>query len=287
MRVWLVSPAWGRQEVTRIVLAQRRHMCDLLATRGIEANSVIIADDENLDIAREYGFHTVEMDNSDLGARFNAGYQYAGKQGADFFAHVGSDDWVHPDTFDILHRFKFEPDTPSEGVQVWKDTPCIVAQRDFMMVNLLSGKGASCFVPNRLGVIPWIIPRSVLEPEGFAPIKKKGLMRGLDGALSTGLQKRPNWVLRDSEPWWLVDWKSDTNITGFKQLVDSLAKGKEYEPFNLLRQHYPRQLVNDAQRLAAQLFKSSGDKPPRSTAQLRRERERLRLLKQRQRRSKR
>ena len=75
MNLWLVSPAWRRFDVTRLALAERRWLCDELATRGITANSVIVADDENLDIAREYDFHTITMDNSDLGLRFNAGYK--------------------------------------------------------------------------------------------------------------------------------------------------------------------------------------------------------------------
>ena len=90
--------------MTRLALAQRRWLCDELAARGLDANCVIVADDENLDIAREYGFDTVEVDNRGLGRRFNAGYRHAADQGADYLVHVGSDDWVHPDLFDILRQ---------------------------------------------------------------------------------------------------------------------------------------------------------------------------------------
>jgi len=78
-----VSPAWQRYAITRLALAERRWLCDELAARGHTANSVIVSDDDNLDIAAEYGFPTVERDNSDLGERFNAGYKYAADQGAD------------------------------------------------------------------------------------------------------------------------------------------------------------------------------------------------------------
>ena len=42
--------------------------------------------------------------NEDLGEKFNAGYRYAGRMGAQLFVHIGSDDWVHPDVFDILDQ---------------------------------------------------------------------------------------------------------------------------------------------------------------------------------------
>jgi len=139
-----------------MVLAERRWLCDELASRGLTANSIIVSDDENLDIAQEYGFPTIEHDNFDLGARFNAGYRYAAAQGADVFVHIGSDDWVHPDAFNVLNEHSLDEDdampepTPGESV-VWRRGPKVVAQRRLCLVDLTNDLAQRCFIHGRWG----------------------------------------------------------------------------------------------------------------------------------------
>lgn len=77
--------------MSEITFAQRKVVCNQLAEAGIKADCVVIADDENLDIAKQYGFHTVEQNNEYLGRRFNDGHEFAGKSGFDFAVPVGSD----------------------------------------------------------------------------------------------------------------------------------------------------------------------------------------------------
>src|SRR3954464_9355536 len=101
VNVWLCIPAWRRFAVTRLCLAQKKHLVRHLAARGITASVVVVADDENLDIAAEYGFDTVEQKNV-LGLKVNDGIEYACDNDADYVAFVGSDDWIHPDFFDSL-----------------------------------------------------------------------------------------------------------------------------------------------------------------------------------------
>lgn len=233
MNIWLVSPAWGRFAVTRLVLAQRRWLCDTLASRGLTANSVIVADDENLDIAAEYGFATVELDNSDLGARFNAGYQYAAEQGAAIFVHVGSDDWVHPDTFNVLNEQNPEP--------------FLVAQRSYLILDLHAQVAKRCYVSNMWGSIPWLISRRAMETTEFAPIEKAGLMRGIDGAIASRLTiKGVNWVFQDAPAEWCVDWKTATNLTPYLGVAHTLGVGDEQEPSQVLDGWYPRDLIEQA-----------------------------------------
>ncbi len=65
-----------------------------------EANCVVIGDDENLDVARDLGFPVVEAVNDYVGHKFNVGYQHAVKNGATHCMPIGSDSWLHEDTFD-------------------------------------------------------------------------------------------------------------------------------------------------------------------------------------------
>lgn len=256
MNVWLVSPAWQRYDVTRVVLAERRWLCDMLAARGLTANSVIVADDENLDIAEEFGFPTVEKDNSDLGERFNVGYRFAAEQGADVFVHIGSDDWVHPDAFDILRDTDISSDAPIKPLSpetqsvVWRRGPMVIAQRRLTLVDVANGVAQRCFVHGRWGCIPWLIPRRAMESEGFAPIAR-GNMRGIDGALVRGLRTRPTWIFQDAPDEWLVDWKTTWNVTPYKGVARSLGVGDTDDPWEMLAEFYPPHLVRLAQGLKA------------------------------------
>lgn len=252
MQIWLCSPAWRRYPVTNLALMQRRWLCDRLAARGWQANSVIVADDENLDIAQQYGFDTVEMGNDDLGERFNAGYRHAAAQGADIFVHIGSDDWVHPDVFDILDRVDLAdepvPDLSVSGWAVWRPAPQAAGMTSLFLVDLPRRMARKCHVNGRFGCIPWLIPRKALEPSGFSPISA-GLTRGIDGALVFGMNPRPNWIFQESQPEWCVDWKTDVNVTPYKGVAAALGVGDEVEPWDALMRFYPGWLVKEAWKL--------------------------------------
>lgn len=256
MNIWLVSPAWRRFSITRLALAERRWLCDELAARGHRANSVIVADDDNLDVAAEFGFPTVEMDNSDLGRRFNAGYRFAADQGCELFVHIGSDDWLHPDALNILDEVDLEKapapiPTPGNAV-VWRRTPQLVAQRRILLVDLARQQSQRCFVHSKYGCIPWLIPRSVMQAARFAPIAA-GHMRGIDGALVRGLKTRPNWLFQDAPDEWCVDFKTETNVTPYKGVASNLGVGDEEPPWLMLSDFYPDWLVEAAKTTAAEL----------------------------------
>ena len=248
----MVSPAWGRVHVTRLALAQRRRLCDTLALRGLSVHCVIVADDENLDVAQEYGFDTVEMPNDDVGMKFNAGWQYAAREGADTFVHVGSDDWVHPCAFDVLHELDLTtaptPVWEPGQAAVWRRAPIVVAQRQATIVDLPTGRVLRCYVAGSRGVIPWFIPRKCMDVNEFAPVPP-GRQRGIDGALAVALAIRPNWVFQEMPDDTLVDWKSPTNITKFHELERNIGRG---EPVGLdaLRERYDDDLVDMAEQTA-------------------------------------
>lgn len=256
MNVWLVSPAWRRFEVTELVLAQRRWLCDSLAARGHTATSVIVADDKNLEIAEAHGFHALEYPNDDLGMKFNAGFRYAADHGAEVFVHIGSDDWLHPSTFEVLDTIDLDrPEAHdwSQDLRIWRQGPMVVSQRRATVVHLPRQVRQRLNVRGSHGCIPWFIPRSLLELLDFSPIKR-GKMRGIDGALARAMMGavRPNWHYQDGKVDSIVDFKSDTNITPFGILQHNLSAGPAtgLEP---LRRSYPGRFVDAAIRLAEAL----------------------------------
>lgn len=255
MRLVLVSPAWRRFDVTRLALAQRAHLRDVLAGRGIEVSVLIVADDENLDVAREFGFETLERPNQ-VGRRFNDGLEHACVAlDADFVTVVGSDDWVHEDLFDRLPaEHAPDPETSDENpVIVWRRTPEAITGREITLVDLPTGRLRRCRVKGRYGVIPWVLPRLALEPSGFRPVRDE-LMRGLDGSMVAGLGVRPEWVFHDPHDLCRVDFKSDVNLNSFEAITGAIGYGDlETDPWSLLEQRYPSFLVEKARRLSAEM----------------------------------
>jgi hypothetical protein len=240
-----VSPAWRRLAVSRLVFAQRAHLVGQLAARGIDAHCVIVADDENLDLARQHGFATVEMDNTFLGAKVNAGMRYACVEGgATHVVAVGSDDWVHPSYF----RHLPEP-------------PFLQTRRRIALLDLPSGELAVAEHPREQGIIPWIIPSEMLAPCGFQPIPPEKA-RGMDAWLIRGIQgwhryeRRPSrrqplhWVNHDPHELAAVDFKSETNITPYANLArNPFIIERDQDPWARLRAYYPDELVDQAYAL--------------------------------------
>jgi hypothetical protein len=237
--VWLVCPAWRRFAVTRLALAQRAHLAGVLAARGIDCHTVVVADDENLEIAREHGCATVELDNEQgLGRKFNAGFRYAAEQGADWLVHIGSDDWIHPDVFTPL----LAPVVPHP----------IISGRAIAFVDLLTGQLRQARLDGPTGVIPWVIPRALLEPCHFAPIRPER-RSGIDGELVRGLRRAhvtAAWVFHDPHGVARVDFKSDVNINPFASLP---FRGPRSDPWAALAEHYPGELVDLAHKTHVEL----------------------------------
>ena len=75
--LWFVVPAHGRRQLASICLRQLRRTCDALIENGVDATAVVVADDANLDTARDLGFGWVKRDNRWLSRKFNDGIQMA------------------------------------------------------------------------------------------------------------------------------------------------------------------------------------------------------------------
>lgn len=98
-RLLLVIPAFGRYELTRIVLRELAWVRDGLRPHGLDVQAAVIADDENLVEAQARGFLAIDHPNEWLGAKFNAGYQHALQEGYDYVHATGSDTFVDPRVF--------------------------------------------------------------------------------------------------------------------------------------------------------------------------------------------
>jgi Glycosyl transferase family 2 len=249
VNVWLVSPAWRRYQVTRLVLEQRRHLASVLAARGITIQTVIVADDDNLDLAREYGCVALEMDNRQLAAKFNAGIRYAcQKGGADWICHIGSDDWVSPRFFEPLITYQQKIDAGERRSRLWRTGDfgqnTLVTGTLMLLVDLNTGTARRVKCNGRYGIIPWLIPRHMLVASDFQPIPRDRA-RGMDGGLIRGLGTKPILHWHDPGVLCRVDWKSDTNLNTYRAITNSIGYGpEEQDPFALLTEEYPVELVD-------------------------------------------
>jgi hypothetical protein len=86
VNLWFVTPAHGRLEITRHTLKQRAKLCERIGAR-----CVVVAEDYNLQLAGFYGLDRLYQENRFLGRRFNAGVEYALKQGATHITLFDSD----------------------------------------------------------------------------------------------------------------------------------------------------------------------------------------------------
>jgi hypothetical protein len=249
--VAFVSPAHGRFAVTALVLAQRRRLIRELAAGGIDAISIIVADDENLDIAHEYGCQTVEAPNLPLGRKCNVGLQAAAGQ-AEHVVWIGSDDWIHPDVFQpLLNQPRSRPMR-------------IIAGRSMAIVNLPVGRLQRVASPSKYGAVPWLLDSRLLRTHKRDWVRPD-LNHGLDGALIRGLRlTRPRYelVFHDPHPFRCVDFKTPENITPYRGLAKHLGTHPEQQAWSALEAWYPADLV-DLARATAAGHRQGGRRPMR------------------------
>lgn len=255
MKLVLVTPAWRRFDVTRVALAQRAHLAGVLAGRGVEVEVLVVADDDNVDIAREFGFDVLERPNDrGIGRKFNDGLEHACTvMGADLVTVVGSDDWVHPDVFSRIPAEVAAPPALTDATPCvfWDDDSSeVVTGREIALVDLATGRLRRCRSRGRYGVIPWVFPRKALERSRFRPARDE-LVKGLDGSMVAGLGAPPEWVFHDPSPLCRVDFKSDVNLNSYDAIAGAIGYGpEETDPWTLLAAHYPTDLVEMARSLS-------------------------------------
>ena len=223
--LYFVTPAWQRFELTAVCLQQRQRVIDDLAQHGIEAHQVVVADDENLDIARSMGMHTVEQNNDGLGRRWNDGNVYAAEHGAEWFVPIGSDSWIDPAYFYDLPRPKY---TRTSGLYA------VVADK-LLECNVTS---------KRLPAGPYVFHRSTLEPSGFRPTEEAN-SKHTDHSTLAGLG-RIRWEHKDLHPLQYVGFRQEPMMTSYASLKRRWGVREHDDPWHELAQHYPLDLVEKA-----------------------------------------
>jgi len=242
MRLVFVTPAFGRYTVTDAVLAQRANLELLLhVAMGIEAATVVIADDDNLDIARAHGMEAIERPNTHLGAKFNDGIEHACiHMDADLVCLIGSDSWVHPAYFTGLDQLDGR----------------IRTGRDFGVVNETGTRFAHTRITYIGGVGPKIIPRDRLAWAGFRPAeetKPRGIDMSVMGGLLQGDERQLplDWFdVPDLGALRTVDFKNPgPQLNRFDPIVEKYGTRTDHDPWTLLATAYPQSLVDKARAI--------------------------------------
>ena len=206
-----ITPVWKRYELTHIVLLARMLMCDELKTYGIEATNVIIGSDANLDIARDCGFPTVKCPNTFLSRKFNAGYEYAYKQGFDYCYPVGSDSIITADQF--INN-------------VGEELP--IASHYYCMIHNTGQERIDVKITVPGGIGPLIIPVPMLAK--FPRPIKQDMRRGCDNAArQTILTEGIKILTREEHQWEHVAFQSGiTQITDYER-ISRVYRGEEFD----------------------------------------------------------
>jgi hypothetical protein len=235
--LWFVVPAHGRVEVSRVAFAGLSWAIDELVAAGVDANAVVIASDENLRVAREHGFGTVDQANRPLGRKWNDGFEFAAAEGVHHVVPCGSDDWIHPSLI-------LAADLDSTTVACTRSSSAVSEDGDRVAILDVSYPGGD-------GIRIW--PTRLLAPLGYRPMLEDR-DRAMDGAMRDRYRKAtggdPPWRYFESDPLWICDFKSTRQqLNGYAPLAKSFAAAELPDPFERLAEHYPAALVAMAERL--------------------------------------
>lgn len=237
MSLWFVTPAFQRFALTEICLEQRRRVIAELAKHGIPAFQVVIADDENLDIARAAGAATIECPNEEdgkviLGRRWNLGTQYAAREGAEWLVQIGSDSWIDPAFFLPLSEPGVTLTSPAYAAVL----PDRLAELSVSPRNLTHAAG------------PYVFHRSLLEPSDFAPCEAHSLFT--DTSTVGGIERttgRPvAWQVRTVHPFQYVGFRVPPLMTTYRSLWRRWRVRQHFNPWDVLGRYYPADLVERA-----------------------------------------
>lgn len=234
MSLWFITPAFRRYALSAVCFDQRLAVIGALMVAGVEARCVVVADDENLDLARARGFDTVETPNRGpdnvvwLGRKFNDGIEYAARHGAMWIVPIGSDSWVDPEYFLPLPESRFTRTSRYYSV----------VEHDRLGELSVHGRGAG----------PFMFHRDLLARSGFRPAED-ARKRSIDSSTVRGIigsGGRLWWEPRDLHPLQYVGFRGTPTISPYSVLYASFGRREHADPWALLAAHYPADLVERA-----------------------------------------
>ena len=236
MTLWFVTPAWKRYEMTALCLEQRQRVIAELAKHDIEAYQVVIADDENLDIARALGCATVERNNEMVGRKFNDGMEYAGTHGAEWIVPIGSDSWIDPAYFLDLPDLRYTRTSTAY---------CTVTADSLAELKVASGDYSAG---------PFVFHRRLLKHSGFRPSAEDSDM--VDTSILKGIRKyahtrrglKLRWDMHTLHPFQYIGFRVAPMMTSNEYLKRRWLV-REHEPWTTLAKHYPLDLVLRAREI--------------------------------------
>jgi len=231
--IYFVTPAWRRSELSRVVFEQWLGVFDRLADHAIQARCVVIADDENADIAESLGFDVLRRPNYALGRKFNDGIQHAAMRGADWIVPIGSDSFIDPAYFLPLPKAK-------------------VMRSATLYAIAEPNRLGRCKIRTSKGVGPYMIPRRSL-PRTLRPADDK-LKRGVDGSTMKGLRRPLRRQVVDLHPYQYVGFRrpgeppdpDHPQINRYDKLYRLIGVGQESNVAERLSEFYPPELVERA-----------------------------------------
>jgi hypothetical protein len=235
--LWFIVPAHGRLELARICLRQLRRTCDALGANGIEATAIVVADDENLDSARELGFATYERDNDFVSRKFNDGIQCAldprvNLRPADYVVPIGSDDWV--------------------DWRLFCDLPRIDTMVGFQQMAFVREDGcelATATLSNEGGSGIRIYSREIMAVADYRPADEDRA-RGCDTSILYNLLRLAHFRVehRSLNPLQIVDWKSpEAQLNPYDRIAARWRFRGSYEPFETLAGIFPAEALEEMQ----------------------------------------
>ena len=246
-RLAFVVPAHGRFELSAVCLRQLARTCAELADHGIRATAVVVADDENLDVAANLGFATVCQQNEPFGRKWNDGIEYACRYlGADYVVPFGTDNWI---TADLVAR-----QIPRRGG--------IGAHRVVTLVHESGRRAVTLRVSYHGGDGIRTFPAGMLEPLGWRPAeddKRRAIDTSIFNRLTQRYGKAPRFEYTDLEPLQVVGFQSeDEQLNDYRSLRARFGGEERHDVWSWLRTAYPADAVAEVRAV----FRAREVQPP-------------------------
>ena len=226
----LICPAYERIELASICYRQFSRFKERVARFGLDAEFLILSNDDNIVAAAESGHLTIETENR-LGERLNTGYTFAYQHGFDYVCAIGNDSFVHPD------RFQWLPVGDA-----------ILCTRNFTCLNSEANEQAALRLDYPGGVGTRVFPVGMLERVNYKPLADPYQMSGCDTetllALCRNVVRAPDLIYTDYHPAELVGFQSgDVQVTKWHWWLQH--PHTKQEPFEGLADLYGADLIDE------------------------------------------